>query len=210
MYRSFLRESNSVAIGLLLFVLAVGVFLPSIHNDFINYDDDIYLYENTHVQNGFSSQTIGWAFTNLDAGFWQPLTWLSVLLDCQLFGLRAAGHHLTSLLLHAANTVLLFPLLFRRMTGATWRSAFVAALFAVHPLHVEPVAWVSDRKDILCAFFSMLALLTYLCYAKNRSEAVAPNPALGPRLLPFDHLLRLDYLLALLFFLCALMSKGTF
>jgi len=158
------RKVAAICLG--LFGLVFMAFWPSVSNGFVNLDDPMYVTENRHVLGGVTWQGIGWAFTNLDAGFWHPLTWLSLMLDCQIFGLRAGGHHLVGLLLHATNTLLLF-LALRRMTGATWRSAAVAVLFALHPLHVESVAWVSDRKDVLSAFFWMLALLAYTVYAEH-------------------------------------------
>ena len=192
-----------------LFVLVVWVFWPSVSNGFVNLDDPLYVYENVHVQKGLSWESLRWAFTTLEEGFWLPLTWLSYLLDSQLFGPRAAGFHLTNLLFHAASTLLLFVAL-RRMTGATWRSAAVAGLFALHPLHVESVAWISDRKDVLSGLFWMLSLLMYARYAQTRpcvesrgSSAQPPGSAANPR--DFT----LSYLLALLFFICGLMSKGT-
>ncbi len=191
-------------IGALLFLLVAWVFLPSLRNGFVNLDDNVYVYENLHAQQGLTLANLRWAFTNLDAGFWHPLTWLSILLDCQLFGLHPAGHHLTSLLLHAASTVLLF-LLFRRLTGATWRSAFAAALFSLHPLHVEPVAWAADRKDVLCASFWLLTMLVYVRYAegeRKNAECRIQNPESKTRS-PTARF----YLLSLFFFLCGLMSK---
>ena len=122
------------------------------------------MVENPAVQAGFTWKTVAWAFTTDCAANWHPLTWLSHMLDVQLFGLNPGGHHLTSLLLHTANTLLLFFLL-KQMTGALWRSGFVAALFALHPLHVESVAWVSERKDVLSTFFFLLALLAYARHA---------------------------------------------
>jgi tetratricopeptide (TPR) repeat protein len=175
-----------------LFGLVLWAFLPVLQNNFINYDDPVYVTANAHVQHGLTWGNLGWAFSNLDAGFWHPLTWLSLMLDSQLFGLRPNGFHLTSLLLHAANAILVF-LVFRRITGATWRSAGVAALFAVHPLHVEPVAWVSARKDLLSTLFWMLALLAYARYAQLRKVE--------------DSKSKVAYGLTLLWFLCALMSK---
>ena len=108
---------------------------------------------------------VQWAFTSLYASNWHPLTWLSHMLDCQIYGLKPGGHHVTNLLLHLVNSLLLFGLL-KRLTGALWRSALVAALFALHPLHVESVAWVSERKDVLSAFFFMLTLWAYARYAE--------------------------------------------
>ena len=170
--------------------------------------------------------SVVWAFTNLEAGFWHPLTWLSIMLDCQLFGFRAGGHHLTSLLLHAANTVLLF-VVFRRMTATTWRSAFVAALFALHPLHVEPVAWAASRKDVLSTFFGLLTLWAYVRYTEGpgttrrgegrraKSELTSRKPgtstARPARSLTPSSILHFPsaiwYGLALLFVRRALMSK---
>jgi hypothetical protein len=120
------------------------VFGQTLHYEFVNFDDNVYVTENRQVLSGLSWKGLGWAFTNLDAGFWQPLTWLSLMTDAQFHGLRAGGYHLSNVLLHGVNTLLLF-LLLRRLTGAHWRSAVVAALFAVHPLHVESVAWISER-----------------------------------------------------------------
>ncbi len=160
--------------------------------DFVEYDDQIYVTDNYHVMAGLTWRSVLWAFTNLQAGFWQPLTWLSHMLDCQLYGLRAGGHHLTNLLLHLGNAVLLFALL-RRMTGALWRSAMVAALFALHPLHVESVAWVAERKDVLSTFFGFLSLFFYARYAGSQIR----NSKFGIR----------NYCLSLFFFALGLMSK---
>jgi tetratricopeptide (TPR) repeat protein len=176
-----------------LFVLSAVTFLPAVHNDFLNYDDPTYVTENRQVMAGLSWAAIRWAFTDLSAGFWHPLTWLSHMLDCELFGLRSWGHHLTNVLLHVANTVLLF-LFLNRMMSARWRSALVAALFAVHPLHVESVAWVAERKDVLSTFFGFLALLFYARYVKSKNRK--PKSAIS------------SYLLALSFFVCGLMSKS--
>ena len=197
-----LREGSPTAIAILLFALVVWTFLPSLHHGFVNLDDDVYVYESTHVPQGLTWENICWAATTLDAGFWHPLTWLSLLLDGQLFGLRPGGYHLTGLLLHGANTILLF-VLFRRMTGATWRSAFVAALFAVHPLHVEPVAWVATRKDVLSTLFWMLAMLMYVRYAEEVKVRDQSSEVRGQKPLPSA----IFYLLSLLFFVCGLMSK---
>ena len=130
------------------------------HCDFINYDDDVYVTENSHIQNGITMEGIRWAFTTSYAANWHPLTWISHMLDVQLFGLNPRWHHLTNLFFHIANTLLLF-LVFHRMTKALWQSAFVAALFAIHPLHVESVAWIAERKDVLSTFFWMLTMGAY-------------------------------------------------
>jgi tetratricopeptide (TPR) repeat protein len=151
----------------MLVLVTIAVYWPVTGYDFVDYDDGSYVFQNTHVTGGLTWNGVKWAFTTLYFGIWHPLTWISHMLDCQVFGLRPGGHHLTSLLLHAANTVLLFGVL-RRMTGALWRSALVAALFALHPLHVESVAWVAERKDVLSTFFVMLTLGAYVRYAEGR------------------------------------------
>jgi len=133
---------------------------------FIDFDDDLYVTENSTVQNGLTWQGIKWAFTTTHAYNWHPLTWISHMLDCQLYGLSPAGHHFTNLLLHIANTLLLF-LLLTRMTGSLWPSAFVAALFALHPLHVESVAWVSERKDVLSTLLWLTTMWLYYHYVRN-------------------------------------------
>ena len=170
-------------------------------HDFIYYDDDWYVTDNRHVQAGITMPNVVWAFTTTSAWNWHPLTWLSHMLDVSLFGLHPGGHHLISLLLHTGNVLLLFFFL-DRTTRAPWRSGFVAALFAIHPLHVESVAWVAERKDVLSTFFGMVSLLAYARYAEAPSApkylAVLSTYALSlmakPMLvtLPFVFLL-LDY-----------------
>jgi tetratricopeptide (TPR) repeat protein len=157
---------RDVGITILLVAITAAVFWPLVRFDFINFDDPSYVYDNKFVRGGLSLQSLGWAVTSIEQANWHPLTWLSHMLDWQLFGSWAGGHHLTSALLHTAGTVLLFWLL-KRMTGAPWPSAAVAALFAVHPLHVESVAWVSERKDVLSTLFGLLALLCYVRYAER-------------------------------------------
>ena len=137
--------------------------------DFINLDDPVYVTENIHVKSGITLGSIRWAFTTGYASNWHPVTWMSHMLDVQLFGLKPRWHHLTNLLFHIANTLLLF-FVFHRMTKAPWKSAFVAALFALHPLHVESVAWVSERKDVLSTFFWMLTMGAYIHYVEHRTE----------------------------------------
>jgi len=151
-----------LALALVTFVAFVQVG----HNDFINYDDAEYVTENEKVQKGLNIESFVWAFTTGHASNWHPLTWLSHMLDCQLYGLSPAGHHLTNLFLHLLNTLLLFGVL-KTMTRAVWPSAFAAVLFAVHPLHVESVAWIAERKDVLSAFFWMLTMAAYLRYTKH-------------------------------------------
>ncbi|MGA2176270.1 MAG: tetratricopeptide repeat protein [Verrucomicrobiota bacterium] len=153
-------------ISCLLGLAVLAVYWPALGCGFLYYDDPDYVALNTHVQQGFDWPGIRWAFTTGYASNWHPVTWLSHILDFQLYGSHPAGHHLTSVLLHAANSVLLF-LLLRRLTGAPWRSAFVAALFALHPLRVESVAWVSERKDVLSAFFGLLAVWAYVRYVEE-------------------------------------------
>jgi len=171
-------------------VLALATFAVywQVHKcDFVNYDDTDYVTENQYVQAGLTRDSITWAFTSGHSGNWHPLTWLSHMLDSQLFGTEKPGwHHLTNLLLHIANTLLLFAV-FRRMTRSLWQSAFVAAAFALHPLHVESVAWVSERKDVLSTLFWMLTMAAYLRYVER--------PRAG------------RYLLTLLLFALGLMAK---
>jgi tetratricopeptide (TPR) repeat protein len=156
--------------GLLL--VAVGlVFGQTVRFEFINLDDTANVYLNPHVTGGLTLEAATWAFSERYAGLWMPTTWISHMLDCQLYGLDAAGHHLTNVLLHAATAVLLF-LVLRNMTGRLWPSAFVAAVFAIHPLRVESVAWVTERKDVLSGLFFMLALGTYVGYVRHRFSLV--------------------------------------
>jgi tetratricopeptide (TPR) repeat protein len=209
------KMSSPGFLCLLLALATLALFLPVTWHDFVNYDDPGYVTENYHVEEGLTWEGVHWAFTSRETGNWIPLTWLSHMSDCRLFGLKPAGHHLTNLLFHIANAFLLF-LILRRMTGAVWRSAFVAALFAWHPLRVESVAWVSERKDVLSAFFWMLAVGAYVRYAQGNSE-IAPQET-GVRghaseYRSMQHATRhtppssVFYLLSLLFFALGLMSK---
>ena len=181
---------------LVLAVITLVVFWPVTNCDFVNFDDNDYVFANPQVQGGLTPGGVVWAFTTQQTGNWHPLTWLSLMLDADLFrGMfenSATGPHLINLLLHVANTVLLF-LVLRELTSAHWRSAFVAALFALHPLHVESVAWISERKDVLSTFFWLLALLTYGRYA-GALKARTPRA-------------RVFYQGALLCFTLGLMSK---
>ena len=154
-------------VALALATVTLFVYLPVRHCAFLNWDDLTYLEQNDHVRSGFTWEGVGWAFTHSYSSNWHPVTWLSHMLDCQLYGLNPAGHHLTNLGFHTANAVLLF-LLLRRLTGTLWRSGLVAALFALHPLHVESVAWVAERKDVLSTFFFMLTLWAYARYVSGR------------------------------------------
>lgn len=163
------QEQNKLHIVLICAVLVlatVTAYEPVRNNDFVGYDDYPYVTENPNVNKDISGKSIVWAFTTGYCNNWHPLTWLSHTLDCQLFGLNPAGHHIVNLLFHIANTLLLFWVL-KRMTGAIWKSAFVAAVFALHPLHVESVAWTAERKDVLSGFFWMLTIAAYVRYAER-------------------------------------------
>lgn len=153
-------------IRIALMAVVICVYLPVLDNGFIAFDDPDYVTENRHVRQGLTWQGIGWAMTSFHAANWHPLTWVSHMLDVTLFGFNPAGHHLTSLILHLLNTLLLYGLL-RSMTGAALRSGMVAALFAVHPLHVESVAWIAERKDVLCTAMALAALGCYLRYVRR-------------------------------------------
>jgi protein O-mannosyl-transferase len=157
-----------VALGLCLLVLVV--FLQTGSHGFITLDDAEYVYRNPHVRGGLSWDGVAWAFTTFHAANWHPLTWLSHMLDVQAFGLDAGWHHRVNVFVHLLNTLLLFAV-FRRMTGALWKSAFVAALFAVHPLHVESVAWVAERKDLLSTLFGLLTVWAYVGYVRRPGAA---------------------------------------
>ncbi len=156
---------TAYAIGGIL-VLILLAYYPVFNSHFVNYDDPSYVTANNHVKSGLSSDSIKWAFTTFYFYNWHPLTWISHMLDVQLFGLNPVGHHAISLLFHVANSFLLF-VLFKRMTRATWKSLCIASLFALHPLHVESVAWVADRKDVLSTFFWFLTMLAYVVHASR-------------------------------------------
>jgi hypothetical protein len=160
-------------VSLLLIAVTLAAFWPVRLNNFVNYDDPLYVTENPRVQTGLTWAGIGWAFGDLhgEQTYWHPLTWVSHMVDCQVFGLKPAGHHLVNLLFHTLNTVLVF-LVFRRLTGAFWRCAVLAALFALHPLQVDTVAWVAERKNVLSAFFWLLAMWAYARYAESLKSKV--------------------------------------
>lgn len=180
------ERRQTVYVASLLALITVLLYWPTVGFEFIVVDDHQYVFQNSMVMKGLSWAGIKWAFTTMDAANWHPITWLSHMLDCSLYGLFAGGHHLTSVFLHATTTVLLF-LVLKRLTGAFWPGAFVAALFAWHPTHVESVAWVCERKDILSALFMVLTIAAYGRYA------AAPTAR--------------KYLLTLLLFALGLMSK---
>jgi tetratricopeptide (TPR) repeat protein len=177
----------ALLVAVLLAVVTLATFSPLLRAGFTNFDDPIYVTENARVKAGVTWDNTRWAFSTTYFGFYYPLTWLSHMLDCQLFGVWGGGHHLTSLVLHLSSTLLLFGLL-RRTTGYLWPSAVAAALFAVHPLHVESVAWIAERKDVLSTFFLMLALWAYVEFARK--------PGL------------VRYLVIMVLFLLGLMSKS--
>jgi len=180
------RETRHFLLAFALLLLSLLAYSPVFQNKFISYDDIQYITDNPALKAGITFTNIKWAFTTGYRSNWHPLTWLSHMLDYELYGLDPIGHHLTNLLFHMANTIFLF-FIFQRMTSATWRSAFVAAVFALHPLHVESVAWAAQRKDVMCTLFAMLTILSYIYYCQAQ------------------RLLR--YLLVVFSFALALMSK---
>jgi protein O-mannosyl-transferase len=179
-------DRQKLIVYIVLTLITLAVFWQVNQFDFVNFDDNTYVTDNSHIQSGITLDGFRWAFSTKDTDLWNPLIWLSLMFDYQFYGFNAGGYHLTNLILHIFSTVLLFWL-FNRMTGAIWRSAFVAAFFALHPLHVESVAWIAERKDVLSAFFWMLTLCCYVHYTEK--------PVIG------------RYLLVLFSFVCALMSK---
>ena len=183
---NILTKYQSFWICLVLTLAATVVFWQVYTCNFISFDDPTYIYKNLNIQAGITLKAIKWAFTAGHTGNWHPLTWLSHMLDWQLFGPNPAGHHLVSLIFHIANTLFLFVVL-KQMTGAIWPSVFVAALFALHPLHVESVAWVSERKDVLSTFFWLLTMWAYVRYVRHSKIA--------------------NYLLVVVFLALGLMSK---
>jgi len=188
-----------IGIAALLIALTAAVYNGFASHAFVNFDDRSYVTENPQVSSGLSWRAIEWAFSTGYAGNWHPVTWLSHLIDVELFGLQPWGHHLTSIVLHAANGILLFIAL-RRLTGARWPSAFVAAVFAVHPLHVESVAWVAERKDVLSTFFLLLTLICYQRYvaAPGLSRMLAVTIFFGAGLMAKPMLVTVPVLLLLL------------
>ena len=159
-------RNRTAIFALLLAVATLALYYPVRSHPFVNYDDTLYVTQNDQVQAGLTWLTVKWAFTTFEVGTWHPLAWLSHALDCQLFGLDPAGHHSTSLLLHTLNVVLLFWVL-QAATGYAGRSAMVAALFALHPINVESVAWIAERKNVLSMVFFLLALGAYRWYARE-------------------------------------------
>jgi protein O-mannosyl-transferase len=196
------RRRQKWCICVLLGAAVLAVFSQALRCSFVGLDDPDYVTLNTDIQHGLNWRSFKWAFTTGHAANWHPLTWMSHALDCQLYGLEPAGHHLTNLLLHLASSVFLF-LLLNRLTSAPWRSAWVAAIFALHPLRVESVVWVAERKDVLSTFFWMLSVWAYERYAEEfKVQPSCAKAAEGKR-----SKFKVFYALALVFFACGLMSK---
>ncbi len=180
------RTSTAALLSIALAVIILAVYMQVGNHDFLNFDDYTYVTNNPHVASGVTYPNFMWAFTSVDAANWHPITWLSHMIDVQLYGMNPRGHHLTNVVIHTVSALFLFLLLFR-VTGALWQNLFVAALFALHPLHVESVAWVAERKDVLGALFWFLTLLLYVAYEEKRKISL--------------------YLLTLFAFMLGLMSK---
>lgn len=166
MTREFLNRHAHLLVAALLIVLTLAAFWPLSRCDFVGYDDEQYITDNPRIQTGISAESIRWAFTSFYASNWHPLTWISHMVDWRLFGANPVGHHAVNLIFHAANALLLY-LVLRRMTRSPWKSAFVAALFAVHPMHVESVALAAERKDVLSTLFFLLTIWAYARYAER-------------------------------------------
>jgi Flp pilus assembly protein TadD len=177
---------RDAAVYLALLILTCAAYWTVTGHDFIEYDDPLYVFQNPHVQSGLTVENVGWAFTSTECSNWHPLTWLSLMFDCQIFGANPHAFHAVNLVFHVGNSLLLLFVL-QQLTGAFWRSAFVAAFFALHPLHVESVAWVAERKDVLSTFFELLTVLAYIGYTRKRSAS--------------------RYLLVLVLFVFGLMAK---
>src|SRR5580765_3316511 len=209
------RKNAVLVLATLLFAVTLAVFLPAARHDFVNLDDPDYFSANTIVQKGLTRVGVAWALQTHHAGNWHPVTWLSHMLDVELAGKGPAAPHAVNALMHALNAVLVFQLL-NRLTAATWRSALVAGLFALHPLHVESVAWVAERKDVLSTFFGLLCLLAYAKYAWARSTSIGHRPQatdhgskaeIGKAESGRGQCVRVWYAVALGFFALGLMSK---
>ena len=193
----------SVLAGLLLAVVTLSVYWQVGQYDFVNFDDNVYVSENPHILSGLTRDSLAWSFSfqEKEKNYWQPLNWLSHMLDVEIYGVAPGGHHLTNVLFHIVNALLLFAVL-HWMTGALWRSAFVAVLFALHPLNVESVAWIAARKNVLSTFFWLLTLCAYTVYTRRpgifRYLAVCSALVLGLLVKPM--LVTLPFVLLLLDF----------
>jgi len=186
LYKKINKFKKFVLPALIIVLLTAIVYGQTLNHDFVNFDDDGYVYNNYHIRSGFNAESVIYAFTTMDKGNWIPLTWLSHLIDIHFFGLMPAGHHFTNLLFHCLNALLLFIFLTIN-TRHRWLSFCVAILFAVHPLHVESVAWISERKDVLSTFFGLLTLISYCAYSRKQNIK--------------------NYFLTFFFFLLGLLSK---
>lgn len=171
---------------ILLSIVTLFTFYELRNHEFLNYDDNEFIFENEHIINGFSIDSLTYAFKDINSGIWHPITWLSHILDCQLYGLNPMGHHWNNLIFHILNVLLLFAIL-HKVTGASYRSFFVALLFAIHPVQIESVAWVAERKNVLSTFFYMLCILSYAGYVKDQRNK--------------------KYFAVILFYILGLMSK---
>jgi Tfp pilus assembly protein PilF len=205
------RKNRQLFLISAVLVLVTGaLYWPTARFEFINLDDPTYILQNPKVSQGVTWNGVSWAFTHFHGANWHPLSWISHMVDVSLFGFEPAGHHLVNVGIHALNALLLF-LFLRQTTGARWRSALVAAIFAWHPTHVESVAWVSERKDVLSTFFGLLTLLAYARYAESRDEGrgarkgTTPHPTLSPN--EAERAKRIWYGVALFCFALGLMSK---
>lgn len=183
------QQKSKFFIVFALIAACLIIYTQTLWFDFINIDDRAYIYENAAAYSGLNWQTVRWSFTAFYSGNWHPLTWLSHILDFSIFGLNAGGHHAVNVLFHTLNSILAF-LVFKKMTGSIWKSGAVAMLFAIHPTHVESVAWIAERKDVLSTFFWLLTMLAYFKYAETNTENR-----------------KLFYILTIFFFACGLMSK---
>jgi tetratricopeptide (TPR) repeat protein len=163
-----LKKHRAILVSLLIAAATATAYYPVHNYDFVSFDDGEYVYENHYIKDGPIFDSILWACTSIHARNWHPITWLSHILDYRLYGLKAGMHHLTNLMFHIANALLLL-LILRKMTGKFWQSSVVAGLFALHPLHVESVAWIAERKDVLCAFFWMLTIWSYIRWIERPS-----------------------------------------
>jgi protein O-mannosyl-transferase len=199
------KPPTVIVVGAVLVLATLAIYLPAVQMTFISFDDPDYVWRNPRVVGGLSWDGVWWSLSHSFASNWHPLTWMSHMLDYQLYKLNAGGHHATNILFHSANTLLLFVVL-REMTGTLWRSALVAGLFAVHPLHVESVAWVAERKDVMSGLFGLLCLFAYVKYAspkfeiRNSKLEVNPKNEIRSR--------RIYYVAAIFFFALGLMSKA--
>ncbi|MFN3330199.1 MAG: tetratricopeptide repeat protein, partial [Pyrinomonadaceae bacterium] len=191
----FLKENRESLIFLSLILVCVAIYGQTVNFDFINTDDIYYVYENTMVLSGLNWNSVYWAFTAFHSANWHPLTWISHQIDVSLFGLNPGAHHATNVVFHILNSLLAFAV-FKRLTNDFWKSAFVAVFFAVHPTHVESVAWVSERKDVLSTMFWLLTMLAYASYCESRQNSAR-----------FDKVVTLKYLAVIFLFALGLMSK---